>query len=211
RLDLRVVVGATGSAKTRVLQALAAQGHQVMDLEEFAAHKGSLLGALPGVAQPSQTAFETRIAEVLDAIDPARPLFVEGESRKIGRIALPQPLVGRLREGACIEIDATPGARLAYLLRDYAYLGDDAEALAQQLGRLKELHGNATVGRWQQWARERALAPLFAELTALHYDPAYARSQSTHFAHWDTRRVVAADDLSDAAIAALAQRVAAQA
>ena len=210
QLDLRIVVGATGSAKTRVLQALAAQDHQVMDLEDFAAHKGSLLGALPGVAQPSQTAFETRIAGVLDAIDPARPLFVEGESRRIGRLTLPQPLIERMRDSACIEIDATPAARLAYLLRDYAYLGDDPQALAEQLGRLKELHGKAVVGRWQHWAAQGELPRLFAELMALHYDPAYARSQGTHFAQWSERRGVAADDLSDTAIDALARRVAQQ-
>ena len=54
QLDLRVICGATGSAKTRVLQAMALQGRQVLDLEAFAAHKGSLLGALPGTTQPSQ-------------------------------------------------------------------------------------------------------------------------------------------------------------
>jgi len=211
RLDLRVVVGATGSAKTRVLHALAAQGHQVLDLEEMAAHKGSLLGALPGVPQPSQTAFETRIAEVFERLDPARPLFVEGESPRIGRLSVPVPLVARMRAAACIEIDATFEARLDYLLRDYAYLGDDPEALSQRLGQLKELHGKAVAGRWQQWAAQGELSALFAELAALHYDPAYARSQRTHFARWDERRKVVASDLSDAAIAALAAEVARQA
>src|SRR5690606_18688632 len=70
QLPLVVVVGATGSAKTRVLHALAAQGHQTLDLEGLARHKGSLLGALPGEDQPSQTAFETAIAAVLDTLDP---------------------------------------------------------------------------------------------------------------------------------------------
>ncbi len=209
QLELRVVVGATGSAKTRVLQAMEAQGHQVLDLEGFAAHKGSLLGALPGVPQPSQTAFETRIAEVLDRVDLARPLFIEGESRRIGRLNVPPPLVDRMRASACIEIDATPEARLAYLLRDYAYLGDDPAALADKLGALKELHGKAVIGRWQQWAMERNLSALFAELTALHYDPAYARSQIAHFARWGERQAVPVDDLSDAAIDALAGRIAA--
>ena len=66
RLDLRVLVGATGSAKTRVLQALASQGAQVLDLEHCARHKGSLLGAMPGVEQPSQKNFETQIATALE-------------------------------------------------------------------------------------------------------------------------------------------------
>lgn len=208
QLDLRVLVGATGSAKTRILQAMAAQGHQVLDLEDFAAHKGSLLGALPGIPQPSQTAFETRIAEVLDRIDLSRPLFIEGESRKIGRIALPQPLVDRLRAGSCVEIDATAEARLAYLLRDYAYVGAAPEALMRQLALLTELHGKVVIGQWQQWAEQGELAPLVRELIARHYDPAYARSQSSHFTRWNERKTVAADDLSDVAIERLAETVA---
>lgn len=211
RLELHVLCGATGSAKTRVLQAMAAHGEQVLDLEAFAAHKGSLLGALPGVPQPSQTAFETRIAELLDRIDPQKPLYVEGESRRIGRLNVPTALVERMRASRVIEIDATPEARLAYLLCDYAYLGDDPEALSRQLAMLKELHGKAVIARWQQWAAERDLPSLFAELTALHYDPAYKRSQASHFARWDERQVLRADDLSDAGVDAIARRVAAAA
>lgn len=207
RLQLQVICGATGSAKTRVLQALAARGAQVLDLEALARHKGSLLGALPGVPQPSQKAFETQLMAALEPFDLARTVYVEGESARIGRVALPIPLVARLRESPCIEVQATPEARLAYLLRDYAYLGDDREALATQLGLLKELQGKETVGRWQGWARAGALSPLFDELMRLHYDPHYARSQAKHFSHWSERRTVAADDLSDAGIAAVADAV----
>ncbi len=208
QLDLRVLCGATGSAKTRVLQAMARQGRQVLDLEGLAAHKGSLLGALPGTPQPSQTAFETRIAELLERIDPAQPLYLEGESRRIGRLDVPLPLVKHMRASRCIEIEAAPEVRLAYLLRDYAYLGDDPEALSRQLGLLKELHGKAVIERWQQWAAAGELPALFAELTTLHYDPAYRRSQASHFERWAERQTVTAEDLSDAAIEALARRVA---
>ena len=207
RLPLRVLCGATGSAKTRVLLALAARGAQVLDLEGFAKHKGSLLGALPGTPQPSQKAFETCVAEVLDGIDLDRPLYVEGESPRIGRVALPIPLVARMRASPCIEIAATPEARLAYLLRDYAYLGDDAEALATQLGLLKELQGKEAVQRWQDWARAGELASLFAELMALHYDPHYARSQAQHFASWAGRQRVESDDLTDEGIERLADAI----
>lgn len=208
KLDLRIVVGATGSAKTRVLQALERQGHQVMDLEGFAVHKGSLLGSVPGQPQPSQTAFETHLAAVLDRIDRTKVVFVEGESRRIGRLNVPEPLIMRMRASPCIEIDATPAARLAFLLRDYAYLGDDATALRHQLGLMKELHGTETITRWQAWAAEGNLADLFAELTALHYDPAYTKSQSKNFKLWCERERLAVDDLSEAAIEVLAGEVA---
>lgn len=207
RLDLRVLVGATGSAKTRVLQQLALQGAQVLDLEHCARHKGSLLGALPGVPQPSQKNFETQIATVLERLDLARPLYVEGESARIGRLSVPVPLVERLRAAPCIEIEAPAPERLAYLLRDYAYLGDDPEALAQRLAALTELHGKETVQRWQGWARTHALAPLFGELMERHYDPHYGRSQARNFAQWEQRQRVAAPDLSPAGLDRLARAV----
>jgi tRNA 2-selenouridine synthase len=208
RLDLRVVVGATGSAKTRVLQALAQQGAQVLDLEELARHKGSLLGGLPGVAQPSQKAFETQIATLLGALDLAQPLYVEGESARIGRLSLPLSLVARMRAAPhLIEIEASHQARLAYLLRDYAYLGDDREGLAERLGKLKELQGKESVARWQQWARAGELEPLFAELMTQHYDPHYERSQERHFQAWAQRRRVPADELTEDGVAALAQQL----
>ena len=207
QLDLRVLCGATGSAKTRVLQALGERGEQVLDLEDFACHKGSLLGNLPGVPQPSQKHFETRIATVLESLDLSRPLYVEGESARIGRLSVPVPLVARMRAAACIEISATPEARLDYLLRDYAYLGDDRDALAGKLGVLKEMQGKETVARWQQWAHEANLSALFAELMSLHYDPHYENSQARHFKNWAQRRPVAAADLTDAGIAAAADAV----
>lgn len=207
QLRLVVICGATGSAKTRILQALGRQGAQVLDLEDFACHKGSMLGALPGVAQPTQKAFETRIAQVLDRVDPARVVYVEGESARIGRLSLPLPLIARMRAAPCIEVVASPESRLDYLLRDYAYLGDDAPALSTQLGLLRELHGKEVIARWQQWAQAGALGELFAELMALHYDPHYARSQARHFAAWARRRSLPVGSLSDAGIEGAAREI----
>lgn len=203
RLPLRVLCGPTGSAKTAILQAAAKAGAQVLDLEGLAAHKGSVLGAMPGVEQPSQKAFETRLAQALAGFDLARPVFVEAESRKIGRIALPNALVERLRQSPCITVEAPLAARLEYLLRDYAYLGTDGEALAQTLGRLHGLLANETLARWQAWARAGELAPLFEALMREHYDPAYARSQRGNFLQLQTAQLLPTERLTAEAIAAL--------
>lgn len=213
QLSFRVLCGPTGSAKTRVLQALAAAGHQALDLEKCADHKGSVLGNLPGIEQPSQKAFETRIASALQDFDMARPVYVEAESRKIGRLALPTPLLDRMRQSPCVEIVAGVDARLDYLLRDYAYLGDDADALVDRIASLHGLQPNETLVRWQQWARERALAPLFRELMIAHYDPLYARSQYGNYPRLqDAIRIdaprLAADDMPVLA-ARIAARIAA--
>lgn len=206
-LPLRVVCGATGSAKTRVLHALRAQGAQVLDLEDLAAHKGSMLGALPDRPQPSQKGFETGLATVLERFDLQRPVFVEAESRKIGRLSLPTALIERMRASPCVEIRATLEARLAYLLRDYAYLGTDGEALALRFEALRERHGRETVARWQGWARSASLAELFGELATLHYDPLYEKSQAAHFHHWAQRRALVAELLDGAGIEQLAARL----
>jgi len=202
------VCGATGSAKTRVLHALAEQGQQTLDLEGLACHKGSLLGGLPDVPQPSQTAFETAIGAVLEKVDPARPLYVEGESRRIGRLNVPIPLIDRMRESPCVEVRVPPAARLDYLLRDYAYLGERPEWLAGQFETLKPLHGKEVIGAWQAMALAGDLAPLFSDLATRHYDPAYARSQRAHFRRWADRLPIESDGLAPEDIADIARRVA---
>ena len=207
KVHFRVLCGATGSAKTRVLQALGELGAQVLDLEGLARHKGSVLGSLPGIEQPSQKAFETAIADTLERMDLARPVHVEAESRKIGRLAVPLSLLEHLRRSPCIELDATPQARLAYLLSDYAYLGDDRAALSHKIGLLHGLQSNETLARWQAWAQAGELAPLFEELMTLHYDPLYARSQHSHLLQLKQALKLPTDDLSPAGVRVLAQAV----
>ncbi len=89
RLQFRVVCGRTGSGKTRLLRALAAEGAQVLDLEDLAQHRASVLGLIPGHPQPTQKAFETLIWDALRRFDASRPVFVESESKKVGNLRVP--------------------------------------------------------------------------------------------------------------------------
>lgn len=204
RLRLRVLTGPTGSAKTRVLQALRRRGAQVLDLEQLAAHRGSVLGAVPDEPQPSQKGFETRLATALAAFDLDRPVWVESESRKIGRVALPTCLLERLRASPAVELAVPLEARLQFLLRDYAHLDDDREDFASQLGLLADLHARETLDRWQTWARQGELSRLFEQLMRQHYDPLYARSQRRDVA--PALRIESAS-LDDAAIDDMARRL----
>ncbi len=207
QLKFRVVCGATGSAKTRVLEALSALGAQVLDLEALARHKGSVLGAIPGHSQPSQKSFETALHEALSGFDPTRPVYVEAESRKIGRIHLPEAVIAHIRASSCIAIEAGRDARLEFLARDYAYLGDDLETLCDQIDRLKGLQSNETVAHWKALARQHRLRELFGELIDGHYDPLYRRSQQRNFLRLDEADTVETDDLSPEGIRRLAVRI----
>lgn len=207
RFDLRVICGATGSGKTRVLEQLAALGAQVLDLEDLAAHKGSVLGALPDRPQPTQKSFETRLYEKLHGFDPARPVFVEAESRKIGRIHLPEGLIAHMRASPCVAIEAARDARIEFLVRDYAYLGDDVPDLQSRIDFLRGLQSNEILDRWKDLARQHDLPTLYAEFIDLHYDPLYRRSQNRNFARFPDAPSFACDDLSPAGIRELAQRI----
>jgi tRNA 2-selenouridine synthase len=206
-LQWQVVCGPTGSAKTRVLEALAQAGAQTLDLEDLAAHKGSVLGALPDRPQPTQKGFETMLCARLQVFDPARPVYVEAESRKIGLVFVPEPLILSMRRSPCIAIDATRDARLDFLVRDYGYLGDDVTLLQANIARLADLQSRETIARWHELAAQRELATLFGELIDLHYDPLYRRSQNGNYAGFGTAPHVATEDLSEAGIRRLAADV----
>ena len=145
---------------------------------------------------------------MLEKVDPARPLYVEGESRRIGRLNVPIPLIDRMRESPCVEVRVPHDARLDYLLRDYAYLGERPEWLAGQFETLKPLHGKEVIGAWQAMALAGDLAPLFSDLATRHYDPAYARSQRAHFRRWADRLPIESAGLAPEDIAGIARRVA---
>jgi tRNA 2-selenouridine synthase len=208
-LSFRVLCGRTGSAKSRLLQALAAQGAQVLDLEAVACHRGSVLGPLPGQPQPSQKAFETQLWLALRGFDPARPVFAEGESRLIGRLRVPEPLLERLRAAPCVEVQMPLPARVDFLLHDYAHFVTDTEAFCARLAALRELRGAATVQRWQAMARAGALREVVQDLLAEHYDPGYQRSMERNFAGFATALPLDLPDGDAATLAAAARTLAA--
>ncbi len=207
-LNFRAICGATGSAKTRILQELGELGQQVLDLESLASHKGSVLGALPGQPQPSQKGFETSLLQVIERFDPARPVFVEAESRKIGRLHVPEMLLERIRQGDCLQVEATLDARVAFLLADYAYFLRMPELLLERLEGLRGLHSRETFSRWRELVHSADWPTLVRELLEQHYDALYRRSQNTHFTGIRHPIVVATDDLSSRGIAKLAARLA---
>jgi tRNA 2-selenouridine synthase len=177
-----VLAGRTGSGKTRLLQRLAAAGEQVLDLEDLACHRGSILGAVPGRPQPSQKHFDTRVWQALQAYDPARPVFIESESARIGSLRVPEALLQQMREqGRTVQLEMPEAGRVALLLQEYAYFADDVEAFCTLLEALIELQGKARVHGWQALARGGHWAELFAHLMAEHYDPLYDRSMRRHF------------------------------
>ena len=176
RFQYRVLGGLTGSGKTRLLQALGQIGAQIIDLEGIAKHRGSLLGDLPGEAQPSQKGFESGLLSAFSQLDPARPVFVESESKMIGRLRLPDTLMRAMSAAPCIRVEASIEDRVAFLCEDYAALFETPAFLKSRLEKLTPLMGKQTIADWFALIDAGQKPELFRELIERHYDPAYKSS-----------------------------------
>ena len=207
QFDFRVICGTTGSGKTRLLQALAAQGAQVLDLEALANHRSSVLGLIPGTPQPTQKAYDSLIWAVLKSFDPARPVYIESESKKVGNVAIPEGLITAMRAAPCLQLDLSDDERVELLLEDYDFFVKDIEFFCDRLGALTQARGKDVVTDWQNRSRSGDIASVVRELLTGHYDPVYLQSMKRNFAQYAGARAIAPADRSVAAMQALAKQM----
>ena len=210
RFDFRVICGATGSGKSRLLEALAAAGAQVLDLEVLAAHRGSVLGELPGAPQPSQKAFETATWGTLSRFEPSRPVYVESESKKVGNLRVPDRLIERMRASRCVRLEAEVETRVALLLEDYAHFVGEPSALAAKLDLLRDLHGAERIAQWKEHLAAGRWHPLVRDLLENHYDPAYRRSLFRNYSDAQGAAGVVVRDITPGGFGALARALVAE-
>jgi tRNA 2-selenouridine synthase len=207
RLNFQVLCGPTGSGKTRLLEALAEAGAQVLDLEAIACHRSSVLGLIPGTPQPSQKAFDTQVWDALRAMSADRPVFVEAESKKVGNLTVPADLMVAMRASPCLRVGMALENRVNLLMEDYAYFTQDRALFADRLERLTALRGKATVQGWQERIRRGEMREVVAELLSGHYDPGYETSTSNNFVHYAKAPTVTPASHSRAHMLALASQM----
>jgi tRNA 2-selenouridine synthase len=208
QFDYRVIVGRTGSGKTRLLHALARRGAQVLDLEALACHRGSVLGGVPGQAQPSQKRFDTLVWQTLRGFDRNRPVYVESESKKVGALQMPEALIERMhREGQCLRVEMPEPARVQLLLQDYGDFAAEPQRFCALLDGLVALRGRAQVKQWQDSACAGRWAQTFADLMLKHYDPMYLESMQRNYAGFDRARALVLADGEPATVDLLAREM----
>lgn len=207
RLSYRVVCGPTGSGKTRLLTALAAAGAQVLDLEALASHRSSVLGMIPGQPQPTQKRFDTLVWQALRQFDPARPVYVESESKKVGNLAVPDALIQAMRASPCFDLQLNDAERVALLLEDYDFFVRDKAFFCSRLEALTMLRGKAVVDSWKAQVHNNDMEAVVRDLLLTHYDPGYLASMQRNFTQYGSAQTVVAADRSAASMAALAQRM----
>ncbi len=198
-----VIDGGTGTAKTRLLDHLAKQGAQTLDLEAMAEHRGSLFGPM-GNAQPSQKAFESHLAMSLAKLQPNRPVYVEAESSKIGRLIIPPVLWQAMIVAPNLRLKAPLEARVGHLISTYPDMRADDAKLQTVLDMLVRYHGHEKVAQWKALATAQEYAAVTRALIETHYDPRYARISKTHAPEAEE---ILLPDLSDDTLAACAARL----
>ena len=207
QLDFQVICGTTGSGKTRLLQVLAEEGAQVLDLEALAQHRSSVLGAIPGQPQPTQKRFDTLIWDTLRRFDPQRPVFVESESKKVGNVAVPFSLVERMRGSPCWDLSLSMEERVALLLEEYDFFVKDSVRFCNRLDVLAEFRGKAVVQGWKDQVAKGNWSPVVQDLLVQHYDPVYLQSMQRNFSQYTKAQSITPGDRSLASMGRLARHM----
>ena len=203
----QVICGMTGSGKTRALQEAQKYGAQILDLEALAIHRGSVLGNEPNIEQPSQKGFETALWNALRNLDPSKPVLVESESKKVGGVHIPDALMEKIRNGACIELRSSPQTRVSWLLREYHHFLTDTDNFKSKLSLLTAHYGKVQITKWSEAIDTGNFPELVEELLLKHYDPSYQSSIVRNFPQYKAENFVQLDNDSDEAFARAAKAI----
>lgn len=139
KLNLLVLGGRTGCGKTAILHELKMRGEQVLDLEAIAHHKGSAFGWIGEGMQPTVEQFENNLYEAVRKIDPERRVWVENESKSIGRVYIPDALWWQLKNATLLNIELPVEERVQYLISIYA--NEHKEDLIQSFQKIRKRLG----------------------------------------------------------------------
>ncbi|MDC0969701.1 tRNA 2-selenouridine(34) synthase MnmH [Alphaproteobacteria bacterium] len=174
KLKIILISGKTGSAKTKILQNIKLQGGQILDLENLANHKGSLLGKIPNLKQPSQKLFESKLYHQIKQLDLRRNVYIEAESSKIGNIHIPKTLWAKMIVSPRIEIKADIELRSSFLLNDYKYMCENPELIKPIIYGLKNRLSKKLINDWMELITKKLWLDLTKSFLENHYDPSYS-------------------------------------
>ena len=180
KFHFHVIAGKTGCAKGKLLDALEKRGAQVIDLERFAEHRGSVLGEDPEngfTGQPSQKMFDSRLAHKMRKFDEKRVIFVEGESSMIGRVQIPTTTWKRMGESKATILNIPMEHRVKWIRQNYEHFETtEVPRLLEKLQVLEKRVGNERINQWRSLIAEKKWDQFVEEILVHHYDRAYEQA-----------------------------------
>jgi tRNA 2-selenouridine synthase len=137
-----VIHGMTGTGKTTFINGLGREKWTTIDLEGLACHRGSAFGAVGLNQELTQKRFDTLLWDAFRRAPADRPIVLEGESQRIGKLSLPGNLY-EVMAGSCkVWCHASLETRVQRLSAEYAR-EEYREPMSAALERIKKKLGGA--------------------------------------------------------------------
>lgn len=179
KVEYVVIHGNTGTGKTRVLETLRSMGYDVLDLEDAANHRGSLLGNV-GLGQcNTQKMFESKIYHTLRNVK-NKYVFVEAESKRIGRVLVPEYVYEGMREGKHIFVDADLDFRSNIILEEYTKNHNHKEDIIDSLEKLRKYISDKRIDEYIRMVNQGNLNEVTKDLMIKYYDPMYMNTANKY-------------------------------
>ena len=172
---LLVVYGPTGSGKTKLLRILKEEGYPVIDLEGLAGHRGSVFGGI-GLKQPSQKMFDSLLWLELEKLKDSPLIVVEGESKRIGRLFIPEPFWSAMERGEKVSVEIPLNERIRISMEDYQVDRFPPEVYIGALRRIRKILGDEKYREIEKLIEKKEYPKAVRELMVNYYDKLYARS-----------------------------------
>ena len=188
---LIVLHGQTGVGKTLILQKL--PDH--LDLEGLAQHRSSLFGAIHKTPR-TQKDFEALLFQKLSELPEGLFLFVEGESRKVGQVFIPQSFANAMKSGILVLLKASLETRISRIVEEYNICDEQSiQQIDSILQSLKVALGKVKVEQLRLWLKQGEIENIVHMLLVDYYDPRYQHAMSGY----DFELELSAEDLKQAA------------
>ena len=188
---LIVLHGRTGVGKTLLLKKL--PDH--LDLEEFAGHRSSLFGAINKMPQ-TQKNFEALLAKKILELPNTRPVFIEGESRKVGKVFIPQSLAEAMKYGTLVLLQASFDTRIRRIVEEYKICDEQTFLQTDSiLQSMQKVLGKKKAEQLRQWLRKGEFENIVHVLLEEYYDPRYQHAMRMN----EYALKLSAEDLNSAA------------
>lgn len=178
-IDFVVLYGNTGTGKTEILKELKKNNMNVVDLEGAANHRGSTLGSVGLGIQRSQKMFESYIYEDLKDLN-SNIVFIEGESRRIGKDIVPDYIFNKMQKGIHLNILSSLENRIENIYKDYVHNTD--HELINSLTYLKKHLGNETINTYIKLINSGEHKKVIESLMVNYYDPMYQNNKRNFIA-----------------------------
>lgn len=202
KVNFIVIHGKTGIGKTKILNELELLGYPVLNLEFAANHRASFLGGVNLGEQNSQKQFETiAFHKIMNIVKDEKykkffknekiNVFVEGESKRIGKIILPEYIFSSMSNGMHIFVDSVKELRVKNLMNDYFNVNIDSNEKYQvkdeilnefkeNLMFLKKYSTNSDMKNYIELFDLHKYEELALLLMENYYDPKYLNAMNKH-------------------------------